>query len=155
MGATSVNTREDIDGFIEQRALAVVGMSRAPRSFSASVAKELRAKGYRLFLVNPNASEIQGEKCYPSLAALPERVGGVLLLTPPSATEQAVRQAVETGVQHLWIQQGAASEEAIAYCREKNLSAVSGHCILMFAEPVGSVHKVHRWFKKLFGRLPK
>lgn len=150
-----MNTRQDIDRFIEQKTLAVVGMSRAPRSFSSNAAKELRAKGYTLFPVNPNAPEIAGEKCYPSIAALPEKVGGVLLFTPPAATESAVREAVETGVQHLWIQQGAESKEALAYCREKNLSAVSGHCILMFAEPVGSLHRVHRWFKKLFGGLPK
>jgi len=149
-----MNTRQDIQDFAAQKMLAIVGMSRAPQSFSANAAKELRAKGYRLFAVNPNAPEIQGEKCYPSLAALPEKVGGALILTPPSATEQAVREAVAAGVTHLWIQQGAESKEALAFCKEQNLSAVSGHCILMFAEPVGSFHKVHRFFKRLFGGLP-
>jgi predicted CoA-binding protein len=76
-------------------------------------------------------------------------------VTPPSATDKAVREAVEAGVPHLWIQQGSESKEALAFCQEKNPSAVSGHCILMFAEPVGSFHRVHRWPKKLFGGLPK
>lgn len=150
-----MNTRQEMQGFVEQKTLAVVGMSRAPQSFSAIASKELRAKGYRLLPVNPSASEILGEKCYPSLSALPEKVGGALFLTPPAATEKAVREAVEAGVQHLWIQQGAESQEALAYCREKNVSAVSGHCILMFAEPVGALHRVHRWFKGLLGGLPK
>jgi uncharacterized protein len=150
-----MNTRQDIQDFIAQKAVAVVGMSRAQRSFSANAAKELKSKGYRLFPVNPNATEIHGEKCYPSLEALPEKVGAALFVTPPAATEEAVRQAVEAGVAHLWIQQGAESKEALAFCKEKNLSAVSGHCILMFAEPAGSFHTVHRWFKNLFGGLPK
>jgi uncharacterized protein len=150
-----MNTRRDIQDFIAQKTLAVVGMSRTPRSFSSNAAAELRAKGYRLFPVNPNAAEVHGERCYPSLAALPEQVGGALFLTPPSATEQAIREAVAAGVARLWIQQGAESKEALALCREQNLSAVSGHCILMFAEPVGSFHRVHRFFKGLFGGLPR
>jgi len=150
-----MNTRQDIQDFVAQNTLAIVGMSRAPQSFSANAAKDLRAKGYRLFLVNPNASDIQGEKCYPSVAALPEKVGGALFVTPPSATDHSVREAVAAGVGHLWIQQGAESKEALAFCEEKNVSAVSGHCILMFAEPVGSFHKVHRFFKGLFGGLPR
>jgi predicted CoA-binding protein len=150
-----MNTRKDIQTFVSQKTLAVVGMSRAPQSFSANAAKELRAKGYRLFPVNPNVAEIQGEKCYPSLASLPEKVSGALFLTPPSATEQAVREAIAAGVTHLWIQQGAESMEALAFCRDQSVGVVSGHCILMFAEPVGSFHKVHRFFKGLFGGLPK
>lgn len=150
-----MNARQDVEAFVAQKTLAIVGMSRAPQSFGFGAAKELTAKGYRLFLVNPNAPDIQGERCYPSVAAIPEEVGGALFLTPPGATEQAVREAVAAGVTHLWIQQGAESKEALAFCEEKGLSAVSGHCILMFAEPVGSFHGAHRFFKGLFGGLPK
>jgi predicted CoA-binding protein len=150
-----MNTRQEIHEFVAEKTLAVVGMSRAPQSFSAHAAKELKSKGYRLFPVNPNAAEIQGEKCYPSVAAIPESVGGVLFLTPPSATEKAVREAAEAGVTRMWIQQGAESKEALAFCKEKDIRVVSGHCILMFAEPVGAFHGLHRWFKGLFGGLPK
>jgi predicted CoA-binding protein len=150
-----MNTRKDIQDFVAQKTLAVVGMSRAPHSFSANATKALRAKGYRLFLVNPNAAEIQGERCFPRMATLPEVVGGALFLTPPSATADAVREAVEAGVKHIWIQQGAESKEALAWCAAKNVSVISGHCILMFAEPVGSLHRIHRWLKGLFGGLPK
>jgi uncharacterized protein len=150
-----MNSREDVRDFVGQKTLAIVGMSRAPRSFSAYAAKELKKKGYRLFFVNPNSAEIQGGAYYPSVAALPERVGGALFLTPPTATEKAVREAAEAGVTRMWIQQGAESEEALAFCQEKSISVVSGHCILMFAEPVGSAHRFHRWLKGLFGGLPK
>jgi hypothetical protein len=149
-----MNTRQDIEGFVTQKTLAIVGMSRAPHSFSANAAKELRAKGYRLFPVNPNATDIQGEKCYPSLMALPEKVGGVLFMTPPGVTEKALREAVEAGAAHFWIQQGAESADAVNFCKEKKLSAVTGQCILMFAEPVASFHKIHRFFKRMFGGLP-
>ena len=150
-----MNTKEEIQGFLAQKTLAVAGMSRDEKSFSANVSKELKAKGYRLLPVNPNAKEIGGEPCYPGLSALPEKVGGVLVFTRPEHTEQIVRDAVAAGIGHVWIQQGAQSVAALAVCRDKGLSAVSGKCILMFAEPVGSFHSVHRWFAKVFGQVPR
>jgi len=150
-----MNTRQDIEDFVSQKTLAIVGISRAPHSFGSNAAKELRKKGYKLFLVNPNTDHIQGEECYPGIAAIPEKVGGALFLTPPEATGMAVNEAVKAGVLHLWVQQGAESKEALAICNDKRLHAVSGHCILMFAEPVTSFHKFHRFFKNLFGGVPK
>ncbi len=149
-----MNTKQDIQDFLSQKSLAVVGLSRDPKAGSAGMARELRSKGYRLIPVNPNAAEIGGEKCYPSMAAVPEKVGGALFFTPPAATEKAVREAVDAGVRRIWIQQGAQSPEAIAFCKEKGLPAVTGQCVLMFAEPVTSIHSFHRWVKKLFGGLP-
>jgi predicted CoA-binding protein len=150
-----VNTRQDIEGFVSQKVLAVVGLSRDPGSFGAYATKELEGKGYRLLPVNPNAEEIRGAKCYPSLQALPGGVHGALFLTPPAATAPALREAVAAGVTHLWIQQGAESAEALTYCQEQGLQAVTGHCILMFAEPVGPLHRVHRLFKGLVGGIPR
>jgi predicted CoA-binding protein len=149
-----MNTRKEIQDFVAEKTLALVGMSREPRSFSAMAARELRNRGYRLFLVNPNAATIEGEKCHPSVAALPEKVGGALFVTAPAVTEQAVREAAEAGVTRVWIQQGGESAGAVAFCQERGLALVSGHCILMFAEPVRSFHRFHRGMKRIFGMLP-
>jgi hypothetical protein len=146
---------QDIQGFLAEKTLAVAGLSRDEKSFSAAAARELRARGYTLYPVNPNASSVGGEKCYPSLAALPGRVGGVLVFTPPTATEKIVREAVAAGIRRIWIQQGAQSDAAVRFCAESGLPAVSKQCILMFAEPVGPLHGFHRWVKKLFGGMPK
>ena len=66
-----------------------------------------------------------------------------------------VREVAEAGIKHLWIQQGAESDAAIEYCREHEINVVHGECILMFAEPVGSIHRFHRWLWGVFGKLPK
>jgi uncharacterized protein len=150
-----MNTRKDIDGFVAQKTLAVVGISRDAQSFSGRAFQELKGKGYKLYPVNPNAETIAGEKCYPSVGALPEKVGGALLFTKPGVTEKVVREAAEAGIRRIWIQQGAQDEASIRYCMEQKLEAVSGQCILMFAEPVASFHSFHRWLKKLFGGMPK
>ncbi len=150
-----MNTRQDIEDFVSQKTIAIVGISRKPQSFGSSVAKELRKRGYQIFPVNPKTDNIQGEKCYARVAEIPGKVDSAIFLTPPKATEMAVREAVDAGVRHLWIQQGAESKEALAFCKDDKLHAVSGHCILMFAEPVTSIHRFHRFFKNLFGGLPR
>lgn len=150
-----MNTLRDIQDFVQQKTLAIAGLSRSEKAFSATAFRELTARGYRLLPVNPNAESIFGQKCYPRVTGLPEKVGGVLVFTPPAKTAEVVRDAASAGVSRIWIQQGAESEEALKLCRESGLAAVSGRCILMFAEPVGSFHGVHRWFLKAFGRLPK
>jgi len=150
-----MNTKQDIQDFVSQRTIAIAGMSRDPKAMSASMRKELESKGYRILAVNPHATSIGGAPCYPDLASLPEKVGGVLVVTQPTQSEKIVRDAAAQGISHVWIQLGAQSPAAEAACREKGLTAVSGKCIMMFAEPVTSIHSVHRWFAKVFGTLPK
>jgi len=150
-----MNTLREIKDFLSQKTIAMAGLSRDEKASSRSVRKELLAKGYRVLGVNPNAEMIAGEKCYPNLAALPEKVGGVLVFTRPSETEKVVREAAAQGITRVWVQLGAQSEAALAVCQEKGLSTVYGKCIMMFAEPVTSIHGVHRWFAKVFGQIPK
>ena len=150
-----MNTKQDVQEFVSQKTIAMAGLSRDANAFSANIRKELQSKGYRILAVNPTASSIGGETCYPSLSALPEKVGGVLVVTSPSQSEKVVREAAGQGIGRVWLQQGAQSDAAIAACAEHGLSAVSGKCIMMFAEPVSSIHSVHRWFAKVFGQLPK
>jgi predicted CoA-binding protein len=150
-----MNTRKEVEEFIAQKSLAVVGLSRDPNAFSSSVSRELKERGYRLLAVNPKADEIGGEKCYPDVASLPEKVGGAIFFTPKPETVKVVREAAAAGIRRIWLQQGAESPEAVRFCADNGLSVVSGQCILMFLEPVAVYHKIHRWFKGLFGGLPK
>ncbi len=150
-----MNTKQEIEGFVSQKVIAMAGMSRDPKSTSASMRRELESKGYRILAVNPHATSIGGAPCYPDLASLPEKVGGVLVVTPSTQSENVVRDAAAQGISRVWVQMGAQSAAAEAACVEKGLSAVSGKCIMMFAEPVTSVHSVHRWFAKVFGQLPR
>ena len=150
-----MNTRQDIQDFLSQKTIAMAGASRDAKSFSAIASRELKAKGYRVLPVNPSAASIGGETCYPSLSALPEKVGGVLVFTNPSQTEKVVRDAAAQGINRVWLQQGTQSEESVAFCLQNGMQVVSGKCILMFAEPVGAFHGVHRWFARLFGQVPR
>ncbi len=144
-----------VDEFLKQETIAVYGVSRKKTKFGNLVYKELKAKGYRVYPVHPRLNSILGDPCYPALHALPEKAGGVFICVSPDRSLEIVKEAAREGIKNFWLQQGAASSQAIAYCREQNLNVVSGECILMFAEPVGFPHSVHRFFRKMTGRIPK
>ena len=149
-------SRTAIDDFVAQRTLALAGVSRDGRAgFGNAVRKELPKRGYTLRLVHPEADAIDGEPCARRLADVAGDVGGLLCVTQPEATEALVAEAVEAGIRRIWIQQGAESAEAIQKAEEAGIAVVHGHCILMFTEPVGPFHGLHRWIWRLLGKIPK
>ena len=148
-------TKAMIDDFISQPSLAIVGVSRKGNKFGNNAFKELKAKGYKLYLVHPSAEIIEGQQSYPNFKALPQAVGGVLVVVPPAQAEKVVREAHESGIKRVWLQQGAESQAAIQYGEQNGMSVVYGKCILMFAQPMRFFHKPHRWVMGVLGKLPK
>ncbi len=144
----------NVEAFLNSKTLALAGASSGGKKFGNAVLKELSNKGYKLLLVHPKADTIEGHECYPSLAQLPETVGGLVLVVPPAQTDKLVREAHAVGITKVWMQQGSASPEAVKYCEENGISVVSGECILMFAQPQG-LHRFHHWLWGLLGKLPK
>ena len=147
-------TKASIDQFLEQKAIAIVGVSRSGKKFGNAVFRELKEKGVDVVPVNPNADEIEGSRCYHDVTALPAEVTGIVLVVPPDESLKVLHQLEGTNIKHVWFQRGSHSDEAIEYCAAHDLETVHGECIMMFAEPVASFHKVHRFVKKVFGRLP-
>jgi hypothetical protein len=144
----------DVEDFIGQQKLALVGVSRGGKKFSNATMKELRQKGYTVYPVNQAGGEVEGERIYASLKELPEPVGGVLIMVRPEHAEAAVREASAAGIQRVWLQQGADSPAALKAAKELGLRMVCGECILMFAG-ASSFHGFHRWINKVVGKLPK
>ncbi len=150
-----MTSKAAIDEFMSQPVLAVAGVSRDSRKFGNAAYKELRAKGFRVLAVNPNAQTIEGDPCYPSLKALPEKVDGLVLCTQPAVSEQLVRDAAEAGICRVWLQQGSESRTAIQFCQEHDIKVISGECILMYQPNPAFFHKFHKFFKEAFGGKPK
>jgi predicted CoA-binding protein len=148
------NSLTSIDAFLKPKKFAFIGLSRDPKKFSRAVFKELHAKGYDIYPVNPNMDDVEGIRCYHNVSDLPEDVKHGLFMTPKSNTAGAVENAVHHGFTHVWIQQGAETKEAAEIARQNALKLVNGACIMMHADPAG-VHKFHRFLSKLFGAFPK
>ncbi|OFW56566.1 MAG: hypothetical protein A2133_08560 [Actinobacteria bacterium RBG_16_64_13] len=91
----------------------------------------------------------------PRLGSVKDQVEGVIIAVPRDQSEKAVKEAVEAGMPRVWLQNGCESKAAIALCEESGVPVVHGACVLMYAEPVNSVHAFHRWLWKTLGLLKK
>jgi len=130
----------------------VVGVSSHKTKFGGSAFRELKRRGYDVFAVHPSMDKYEGVKCYRSLADLPVVPDCALVTIKPEAAFSVVGQAVDRGIRTLWFQQGADFSEAVAQAERAGLNVVKGSCILMYAEPVGGVHRFHRFLSRLFGK---
>jgi uncharacterized protein len=148
---TTMNTIQD---FLSQDRIAVVGVSAKGEGFGTTAYKELKARGFNLIPVHPTANQIFADQAYPSLRELPAPVGAVLIIVPPGETEKVVEEAIEAGIRHIWMQQGAESERAIELCRRADIDFVAKECVLMFACSNRFPHNIHHFINKVFGKLP-
>jgi predicted CoA-binding protein len=141
--------KEAVEAFLAQKRIAVAGVSRNKNEAANTVYRKLRASGYEVFAVNPNAD----------LRSVPGGVDGVVIATRPDVTEQVVRECAELGVPRVWMHrsfgEGSVSEDAVEYCREKGIDVIAGGCPMMFCRPVDFGHKCMRWILDLTGGLPK
>jgi len=121
---------EEIEGILKEgRTVAVVGLSPKPDRPSYVVARYLQAQGYRIIPVNPNAQEILGEKAYPTVLSIPEKVDIVDIFRRPEEVPPVVEEAIKIGARVVWMQEGIAHEGAAQRAREAGLKVVMDRCM--------------------------
>jgi len=151
-------SKSAIDSFLSCRRIAVVGVSRDPKDFSRAVFRAFVERGYDAVPVNAAGGEPDGHPAARWVGDVQPPPEAALLLTPPAATGPVVRECADAGVKRVWMHrgagQGAVSPEAVALCRERGIEVVDGECPFMFLPDTGWFHGVHRFFKRLGGRLP-
>jgi predicted CoA-binding protein len=148
-------TQKEIQNFLSQKSLAVIGVSRNNKEFANSAYRLLKSRGYTVYPINPFTEQVEGDRCYPNIKLLPERVNAALVMLPPEKTMKVLPEITEAGVEHVWLQQQTDSPQAIQFCKDRKINVVYGECIMMFSEPLTFPHGLHRWGKKVFGSLPK
>ena len=115
----------------KKNVFAVLGASRDPKKYGHQVYRDLRNAGYRVYPVNPNANGILGDKCYPSLEALPVKPDVADLVVPPKITEHVVKTCKKLRIKKVWMQPGSESETAINFCREHGMDVIHGVCVMV------------------------
>lgn len=154
--------QEKVDDFLSQERIAVAGVSRAKDAPAAANAiyRRLRDSGYQVYAINPNADEVEGDRCYHSIKDIPDKIDGIVIATPERATDQVVRECAEAGVSRVWMHNGihslgtSVSKSAVEFCQQHNMSVIAGACPLMFGKPSDGFHRFMRRGLALFGRLP-
>jgi len=113
----------------DHRVIAVVGLSANWNRPSYFAAKYMLEHGYTIIPVNPGQSEILGQKCYPSLAEIPCKVGIVDCFRKPAEIPPLADQAVAIGARVLWLQLGVINPEAAQRASAAGLEVVMDRCV--------------------------
>src|SRR6202051_2940946 len=109
---------------------AVVGLSSNPMRASHGVAEYLKSAGYRIIPVNPNETEVLGEKAYARLEDVPEPVDIVDVFRGAGEVPGVADAAIRVGAKAVWMQEGVVEEEAAEVARAAGLDVVMDRCIL-------------------------
>lgn len=142
---------KDYEQFWNHESFAVVGHT-AKKGFPKLTYGGLREQGRKVFAVDPSVDEIEGDKTYPDLASLPERVEAVVLEVPKEETADWVRKAADAGIRNVWIHMTRETPEAIALAKERGLDVLTGTCAVMYVTPGFTYHTLHKWVNQLTGK---
>jgi uncharacterized protein len=143
------NVKEAASAFLANQRVAVTGVSRTPKSHgSNTVYKRLRERGYEVFAVNPNANQVEGDRCYQDLKSIPGGVQAVVIGTRPEFAEATMGECAELGIKHVWMHRGpgagSVSAAATDYGRRHGITVIDGGCPLMFGPTADVGHKLMR-----------
>jgi predicted CoA-binding protein len=110
--------------------IAVVGLSTSPWRASFGVSRYMQANGYRIIPVNPNETEVLGEKAYPSLDDVPEPFQIVDIFRRSEYVPDIVEAAIRKGAKVIWMQESVSHEAAAGRARAAGLEVIMDRCIL-------------------------
>lgn len=130
---------DEVEDILKYHTIAVVGLSRDPSKDSYKVAEFLKSRGYRIVPINPLAEEVLGEKCYPSLADLPDNLKASIevvdIFRRAEDVQPVVKEAIEIRRRYgrlkaIWMQEGIVNEKAAEEAREAGLTVVMNRCMM-------------------------
>lgn len=157
---SATNHLDVIRDFLDQRRIALVGLSHDPKHFSHAVYRELAGRDCQVVPVNPAhaGEEIEGQPAYASVGAIPGKVDGALIMTKAEHAADAVRDCLDAQVGRVWLYRGggpgAVSEEAVKLLQDAHVDYVAGECPMMFLDHAHWVHRLHGWACKVTGSYP-
>lgn len=126
-----MDTTDQIQAMLQEKVWAVLGATDNESKFGHKIFKLLKKAGYQVYPVNPGLETVLGEKCYPSLSALPVKPDAVNFVVPPQVGEPIIAECAALGIKNVWLQPGANGENVVAAARKAELNVISRSCILV------------------------
>jgi len=114
---------------LSTKTIASVGLSGNEGKVSHWIGVYLQGEGYRVIPVNPTTEKILGEKSYPDLESIPEKIDVVQVFRRPEDVPSVVEGAIKIGAKVVWMQEGIVNEEAAQMAREAGLQVVMDACM--------------------------
>jgi len=128
--ATAPDSDPIADLLKRSRNIAVVGLSNSPLRPSHGVSAYMQTQGYHIIPVNPKIHGSLGEKAYPSLLEVPEKIDIVNIFRRPEFVEEVVDQAIRLKIPAIWMQEGVVHEAAARKARQAGFFVIMDRCIL-------------------------
>lgn len=152
--------KEAASRFLDSERIAVTGVSRTPAGHGGNVVyQRLRGRGYQVFAVNPNATEVEGDPCFHDVRSIPGGVDAVVIATRPDAACSTMDECVDLGIDLVWMHRafggGSVSEAATELGRRHGITVLDGGCPLMFEPTSDGGHRFLRVVCTWAGTIPR
>ncbi len=119
-----------VEKYANEPVWAVIGASNDRRKFGNRIYRTFRGAGYRVYPVNPQEAQIEGDAAYKWVTELPEAPTVVDMVIPPRYALSTVKQAKAAGAKAIWFQPGAEDPAAIQWAKENGMDVIE-NCILV------------------------
>lgn len=139
--------------------IAVAGVARTDPIPANWIYRKLRDQGYTVYAVNPTTDQVEGDRCYRSLADIEGGVDVLVVGAPAAAALGLVQECDRLGIRRVWLHHGhgpgSVSPEAVEYCDQHGITVIPGACPMMYLAPVDLPHRCMCWILSRLGKLPE
>ena len=126
-----MDTTDQIHSMLNLKVWAVLGATDNKEKFGFKIFKILKDSGYKVYPVTPGVDSILGDKCYPTLSALPVKPDAVNFVVPPKVGEPVIAECVALGIKNVWLQPGANGDNVVNAAKKEELNVIHKSCILV------------------------
>lgn len=113
--------------------IAVIGATDRPGKYGGIIYRDMKAKGFPVFAVNPYRSIVDGDECWPSVKVLPETPTIAVFVVPAKRGLDVLADCAEAGIENIWIQPGAFSADLQAVLEQGNFNWIANACVMVRA----------------------
>lgn len=113
--------------------IAVIGATDHPAKYGGIIYRDMKAKGFPVFAVNPNRDTVDGDQCWPTVKDLPEKPTIVVFVVPARKGLQVLQDCAEAGLRNIWIQPGAFSRQLRDALESGDFNWIADACVMVRA----------------------
>jgi predicted CoA-binding protein len=124
---------EKIKEMLSKKIWAVAGSTHNKEKYAYKVYNKLKESGYRVYSINPSLQDVDGDKSYGELNALPEKIEVISMVINPVKGKKIIEDAIKSGIGYIWFQPGAETEELIQLAEGSGIKVVYDRCVIVEA----------------------
>lgn len=111
--------------------LAIVGATDRPGKYGGIIYRDMKSKGFTVYGVNPYRDTVDGDECWPTVTDLPETPTIAVFVIPAKRGMGVIDDCEEAGIENLWIQPGAFSEEMRERLESSDFNWLAEACVMV------------------------